>query len=210
MSCVALALAGLCLLAGCQGSGQVQIAALNFRAIDPPPPRFWQLDQDRCYWWTDEDGHVWVAMERDQRSLVLGEMGRLRFQISLALGEPPAGKTREYLLSRRELRAAIRFGPMQSRWTSLSGILALYRESQDRLRGSFRLDVACEVQQLLGGWGNASRYVMMGTFTAVHDEIAGRRIAADTESLGLEREPLASQPVSQPAARPASQPASRG
>jgi hypothetical protein len=52
--------------------------------------------------------------------------------------------------------------------------------------------------------------VMMGTFTAVHDETAGRRIAADTESLGLEREPPASQPVSQPAARPASQPASRG
>jgi hypothetical protein len=209
MRCVALALAGLGLLAGCQGSGQVQIAALNFQAIDPPegpPPRFWQLDLDRCYWWTDEVGHVWVALERDQRSLLLGEMGHLRFQLSLALGEPPAGRARDYRISRREMRVTARFGPAQSRWVSMSGIVALYREPQDRLRGSFRLDVSREVQQLLGGWGNAARYLMMGTFTAVHDEVAGRRIAADTESLGLEGEPPATQPVSQPA----SQPASRG
>lgn len=206
MKRVALVVGGLCLLAGCQGSGQVQITALNFQAIDPPagpPPRFWQLDLDRCYWWTDEAGHVWVALERDQRSLVLGEMGHMRFQLSLALGEPPAGRARDYRVSRREMRVAARFGPAQSRWTSLSGIVALYREPQDRLRGSFRLDVAREVQQMLGGWGRPTRYLMMGTFMAAHDEAAGRRIAADTESLGLEREPPASQPVSRPASRPA-------
>lgn len=197
---------GLCVLAGCQGRGHVQIAALNFQAIDPPagpPPRFSQLDLDRCYWWTDEEGHVWIAMERDQRSLVLGELGHMRFQLSLALGEPPAGRARDYRVSRRELRIAARLGPAQSRWTSLSGIVALYREPQDRLRGSFRLDVAREVQQLLGGWGRPARFLIMGTFMAVHDEAAGRRIAADTESLGLERGPPTTQPVSRPASLPA-------
>lgn len=179
------------LLAGCAGSGRVQIAALNFQAIDPPAgpaPRFAELPLDRCTWWLDEQGKVWIAMERAQ-TLWLGPEWQFRFQLSLALDEPPAGRSREYLVSRREMRATTRFGPSQSRFASINGIVALYREPNNQLRGSFRLQVAREVQQLLGNWSTASRYLMMGTFVAVPDDGRGRQIARATEDLGGQREP---------------------
>jgi hypothetical protein len=59
--------------------------------------------------------------------------------------------------------------------------VALYREAGAQYRGSFRMEVAREVQQLLGGWSRPSRYLMMGTFTAVANETRGRQIATATE-----------------------------
>ena len=177
-------LASLGLLAGCNGTGRVDVAALDFQAIDPPEgpaPRFVTLDLDRCYWWTDEAGRVHVALERDRPAL-LGTEWRFRFQLSLALDQPPAGKARDYRVNRRELRGVARFGPTQSRFSSLYGIVALYREPQNCLRGSFRMEVARETQQLLGGWSRPSRYLMMGSFVAVPDADRGRRIAAEAEA----------------------------
>lgn len=195
----------LCLMAGCSahGGGRVEVTALNYRAIDPPagpPPRFTRVELDRCYWWTDQAGQVWIAMERDQ-PVLFGSLGNFRFQLSLVLEKPPAGRARDYLVSKRELRSVARLGPAESRFVSLLGIVALYREPHDRLRGSFRLEVARQAQQLLGGWSRASRYLMMGTFEAVRDEERGRRIAADTEAFGWERTPgAASRPATRPAA----------
>ncbi len=185
------------MLAGCTGSGHVQIAALDYQAIDPPagpPPRVVQIDADRCCWWTDERGKVWVALERDQPLLLTPEW-RFKFQLSLALDEPPAGRARDYAVSKRELRAMVRAGPTQARYSSVRGIVALYREPHDQMRGSFRLEVAREVQQMLGGWGRPGRYLMMGTFHAVRDEARGRVIAAQTEFLDRGRDPAASQPA---------------
>jgi len=179
-----------CALAGCHGGGHVYVTALNFKAIDPPagpPPTFTRLTFDRCFWWTDEDGDVWVAMERTRR--YPGTDWAFHFRLSLALGEPPAGRARDYLVTQRELRATARFGPAQSRFVSLSGIVALYREPGDRVRGSYRLQVAREVQRPLGDWSRPSRYLMMGTFEAVHDEERGQQIAVETESPGRERPP---------------------
>ncbi len=195
-------LATLMLLAGCAGGGRVELVALNFEAIDPPAgpaPRVNRLELDQCFWWLDEQGHVWVAMQREQRWPV-GPDWRFRFQLSFALGEPPAGKARDFRISRREFRAAARFGPSQSRWESVRGIVALYREPGDRLRGSFRLQVTREVQRPLGDWGHPAAYLMLGTFTAVHDEAHGRRIAEGSELPGHERrDPEAQAPATRPA-----------
>jgi hypothetical protein len=194
---IMLAAATATALCGCTGSGRVLLAALDYQAIDPPagaPPRFFPLDMDRCFWWTDEHGHVWVAMDCDQ-PLFLGTNWRFKFRLSLALDQPPAGSTRDYAVAKRELRATAQGGPLRSRYASVRGIVALYREPNEHLRGSFRLEVAREVQQMLGGWGNASRYLMMGTFDAVRDETRGPQIAAQTETPGREREPPATQPT---------------
>jgi hypothetical protein len=191
----------LLFLAGCAGTGRVSVAALDYQAIDPPagpPAQFTQLDLDACCWWTDADGHVWVAMACERPSWLVPEW-RFRFLLSLALDQPPAGRARDYRLGQKELRGVARFGPAQSRFESVRGIVALYREPGEQLRGSFRMEAAREVQQLLGGWSRASRYFMMGTFRAVHDEARGRRIAADAEALGPERPPPASSPTTQPA-----------
>ena len=177
-------------LAGCGGSGRIHIASLNYRTIDPPAgpaPGVAALDLERCYWWTDEKGQVCVSMERDVPSL-LGRIGRFTFQMSLVLEEPPAGRARDYTVAKRELRALARVGPAQSRFTSVAGIVALYSEPGDRLRGSFRLLAAREVNGLLGGWSRPSSYLMTGTFVAVHDPQRGRAIAEATEAFGWQRD----------------------
>ncbi len=190
---------------GCSGSGRVEVASLNFEAVDPPagpPPRFTRIALDRCYWWLDENGRVCVAMERNQPT-PLGPGWRFRFQLALQLDEPPAGRARDYRVTKRELRATARFGPSQSRFTSISGVVALYRQPQDRLRGSFRLLVAREVQQMLGGWGLPGRYLMMGTFEAVRNEEHGRQIRAQVDAhTALPDEHPDTQPTSAPVTSP--------
>ena len=173
--------------AGCAGAGRVELVSLNYRSIDPPRPRAEGLDIDRCYWWTDESGRVWVALESVRQPL-FGSVGEFTFKMSLALEALPAGAGRNYTVGKRELRAVARFVLSEARYVSSAGIVALYRESGDRLRGSMRLRVRREVSRLLGGWGRPSSYVLQGTFLAVHDEQRGRLITAATESRGWERE----------------------
>jgi len=180
---------------GCHGTGRIELASLNFRAIDVPagpPPRVDRYDLDCCCWWTTPDGQLWLAMQQ-QRRFFLNPRLRLEFQLSLRLERPPAGPARDYPLGSEELRARLRFGPWESRFTARTGILALYREPGDRLRGSLRAEVAGVAARLLGGWSRPARYLLLGTFTAVRDEQRGRPIAEATESSGWERAPPAEQ-----------------
>lgn len=174
--------------AGCGGSARLELVSLNYRAIDPPAPQAARLALDHCWWWTDADGRVWVAMQTQRRS-PLGRYGHFEFQLSLALDEPPAGRARNYRITRRSLRARARVGPIESRFTSTAGIVAVYREPGERLRGSFRIATRRQVSRLLGGWSRPARYLIQGTFQAVHDEARGRPVAELTESHGWERPP---------------------
>ncbi len=139
-------------------------------------------------------------MQRRQTSLFSPKL-RFEFQLSLALERLPAGKARNYKLGRRELRARVKFGPWESRFASQVGIGALYRESGDRLRGSLRVQTTRVSLQMLGGWSKPIRYLMQGSFTAVHDEERGRPIAEATESAGWGRG-ASKRPASQPATAP--------
>jgi hypothetical protein len=56
------------------------------------------------------------------------------------------------------------------------------------------MDVAREVQQLLGGWGRASRFLMRGTGTSGPNDAQGRRSAAAATALDEPAEPPESQP----------------
>ncbi len=206
---VIIPLGAVGLLVGCHGRGRVEVAALNFRAIDPPAPRVAKLEFDSCTWWLDDDGRVCIAMDC-QQPVLLGAAGELVFQLSMVLDKPPRGRARNYLVSKRELRGLARFGPAAARYVSLSGIVALYREPGDRLRGSFRLQVARQSSRMLGGWGKPHRHLMMGTFVAVPDDGRGRKIAAETAAYGWEPKPLPeSAPTNgtpAPAGRPLSAP----
>lgn len=179
--------------AGCAGSGRVETVPLDYRSIDPPPAKVAYLDLDHCYWWTDESGQVWIALEAVRRPL-FSPLGELRFQMSLVFDELPAGQARNYLVSKRELRAVARLAVMEGRFVSAAGIVALYRAPGNRLHGSFRLLAQRQVTQMLGGWGPPSSHLLQGTFEAVHDPQRGRPIAAATESRGWEREPSATAP----------------
>ncbi|MFH1748565.1 MAG: hypothetical protein ABIG44_16140 [Planctomycetota bacterium] len=176
------------LLAGCGGNAHLELTSLNYNSIDPPTPRTAKLDLNRCYWWTDADGQVWIAMESIRRPL-FGVLGDFTFRLSLVLEKLPAGEGRNYTVAQRELRAVARFAVTEGRFVSSAGIVALYRADGDRLRGSLRLQTRREVSQLLGGWGRPSSYLMQGNFTAIHDETRGRPIAEATESQGWHRPP---------------------
>jgi len=196
-----LAAACLCGIAGCRGSGRIELASLNYGAIDPPAPRLTRLAVQECYWWTDQDERVWVAMQRKQ-SLPLNPKLQFEFQLSFALEKLPAGKARNYRLAGEELRARVHFGAWESRFTARVGIVALYRATGDRLRGSLRLRATRLSSRLLGGWSRPVPYLMLGTFEAVRDEQRGRPIAALTESAGWQRRAAAPQRRAGPAARP--------
>ena len=187
------------LACGCAGGGHLELISLNYRAIDPPAPRASTLEVDRCYWWTDDAGRVWVALE-SVRHPWFTPFGPFLFQMSLALDRLPAGRARDYSVAQRELRALARLGPVESRFTAVAGVVAVYRATGDKLRGSFRLHVRREVSRLLGGWSEPTSFLMHGTFTALHDAARGRPIAEQTESHGWEREPTVEQTLSAPPA----------
>ncbi|TWT46103.1 hypothetical protein RAS1_25500 [Phycisphaerae bacterium RAS1] len=178
--------AGLIWLSGCAGTGRIELASLDFTSIDPPDPRIAKLDLSECYWWTDDDGRVWVALRRCFRS-PFNDLLNFQFHMTLRFEKPPTGKARNYLVSRDELRAAVRIGPLESRFVSRTGIAALYRIDGGRVRGSLRMQVLREVSRLLGGWSKPSAYLLLGSFTAVPDRAAGEQIRAATEADGWER-----------------------
>jgi hypothetical protein len=164
------------LLTGCAGGGRLEFASLDFRAVDPPPPRVSPVGLQECYWWTEDDGRVQIAMQ-SRRTPLWNSTLRFQLQLSLTLEKLPAGPARNYTLEPRALQARVRFGPWESRFTSQTGIVALYRESGDRLRGSARVRTSRVTLQWLGGWSEPVRYLMLASFTAVPDERRGRAIA---------------------------------
>ncbi len=187
---------------GCTGRGRLEFASLDFRAVDPPPPRVVPLNVQECYWWTDQAGKVWIAM-RSEKTPVLFPMLRFQFQLSLVLDKLPAGLARNYALGGRALRARGQRGPLHARFSSHVGVAALYRERGNRLRGSVRAQTSRVSLQWLGGWSKPVRYLMLGSFTAVYDEQRGRAILEATESDGWGRG-TPRRPASQPASRPGS------
>lgn len=176
----------LLLLAGCADPGHLELTALDYQMIDPPAPQVTRIGLDRAYWWTDDQGDVWISLERVVTPL-FGKFGTFRFQFSFAVDKPPAGKARNYILAQREFRGLLRLGPAESRLVSVTGILALFREPGDRFRGSFRLEATRQTSRMLGGFGPAVRYLLLGRFNAVLDAGRGAEIAAATESNGWER-----------------------
>lgn len=185
-------------LFGCVNPGRVHVVPLNYAAIDPPAARVTTINLHDCYWWTSENGEVWIAMEH-RRPVPIANTGDFVFRMSLVLESLPAGRSRNYEASRRELRALARFGPAESRFESIKGIVALYREGEDRLRGSFRLLTIRQVSQILGGWSKPTRHLMTGTFNARKDPKRGREILEDTERYGWDRPALKPPSATQPA-----------
>ncbi|GMU84366.1 MAG: hypothetical protein AMXMBFR47_42360 [Planctomycetota bacterium] len=180
----------------------MQLISLDFRSIDPPAPRVFELSFDRCVWWSDANGRLWLAMSRDMQS-ILGPLGRVQFEMSIRLEKPPSGKARNYSLAADEVRARIRTALSETRLTSISGILAVYRESGDALRGSFRFQANRHTLQILGGWSRGARFLFLGRFHAAPDAGEAAAIVESTEGPGFER----GEPTSAPAVQTAQAPA---
>ncbi len=180
---------------GCNGGGRLDLISLDYGAIDPPAAKPTRVTIDECYWWTDEAGRLWIALAV-HRGLPLVPASHVHFCLTLRLDAPPAGKARDYRVGRDELRGVARLAGLQSRFTSAIGIVAVYREGGERLRGALRVQTSRETATLLGAWSRPSRVLLLGEFSAVRDAGRGRRIADQTESDGWQHdESPASRPV---------------
>lgn len=187
----ALAGAALALLLplhlACSGRASLVVTSLDYRNIDPPPA-YSKIDLDECFWWTDDGGQVWIALRRRIASPISSGFN-FAFSLSLLLDRLPAGHARNYLVGNNELRGVAQVGPLASTFESSAGILALYRESGDRLRGSLKLEVIRRTATLLGGRTGATRYLFVGDLLAIHNERRGREIAMEIEGPAKEDAP---------------------
>lgn len=172
---------------GCTGSADIRVLSLNYVSIDPPSTDIARVHVNHCFWWADDDGRLWIAMH-GRRDQFFSDLTDLDFKLSLRLEQPPAGQARNYLAGRDELRARVQLGPVQSRFESSRGVVAVYRAGADGYRGRFRLRVTRETSNFLGGWSRPSAYLLLGEFTAAHDPERGRALAEATEAGGWERE----------------------
>lgn len=199
-----LAAAALCVfLTGCR-AGTLELAALDYRSIDPPSAQVHRLELDEAYWWTDEQGNVWIAGRKRATPPFMPEF-QSDVQFSLRLGPPPAGAARNYTADAVTLRAVVRVGPGEARLTSVMGIVAAYSEAGETLRVSARILANHQAAQLLGGYSGPTRYLFLARMEARNDATRGRAIADATETQGWARGVKAA-PDSRPTTAPASRP----
>lgn len=185
----------------CTGGGQIELAQLEFRAIDPPPPTISRFSVQECYWWTDAQEHLWIAARHRAIVPPLPQLlqNRLEFYVMLRLEKLPSGREREYSLRTQELRGLVRAGPIEIRFSSQIGIAAVYREPGEALRLSARAQVGGEVKQLFG-WSPPRRSLMLLARRAAPDRGAGRAWVALTDAPGWERQ-AGGGPTSRPGVR---------
>lgn len=185
------ALLTLC-VAGCR-SGEVLLAALDYQRIDPPASTVSELPLDRCYWWTEDDGRLMIVAGLRRTAMLMPRLS-LDFRILISLDGPPAGRARDYVLTRHQVQARLTAVGHQVRLTGHRGICAVYRPSDALLTCHLRAQVLRQVGQLLGGWGRPAPYLLLATLKARHDPVRGRQLAECFER------PRAPSPSSQPAA----------
>jgi hypothetical protein len=161
------------LAAGCNGGARIELVALDYRTVDPPPPKSVALHFDACYWDETDSGAVQLVLTHERGSL-LGRYGRLDFQLLFQLDKLPAGRERLDHLRRDDMLGVARSALVQARYRSLVGVVSLERASATMLRGSFRALVRRRSTQLLGGWGRPQSVLLQGTFSAIR---AAERVA---------------------------------
>lgn len=173
---------------GCGDRARIDVVSLDFSNLDPQRPLVQRIEPDSCRWWTDDEETLWIVMTR-RIALPLGPVKNFDFELSLRLDRLPSGKARQYSVDRDALRARVRFGLNDSRLSSTAGIAVVERIGPDRLQGTFRIQTARDVVQLLGGWAAGPRALLLSTFDARPDDGSGRAIVASTESNGFARSP---------------------
>ncbi|HNQ21646.1 MAG TPA: hypothetical protein PKK06_00980 [Phycisphaerae bacterium] len=176
-------------LAGaCTGHGRMWLVPLSSSRISEAAPLLHQVKTHKCYYWLNQDGELTVAMEAVRPSLV-GRLGSEEFRASLVLGELPAGRGRDYRVTRRTLRLQAREGWAHARAASLTGIVAVWRkEGEQRWHGRFRILARQQAFLALLGWGRDSDVLLLGEFVAVPGQAQGEAILALTEEGGMERD----------------------
>jgi hypothetical protein len=176
----------VCLLVGgCSGWAKLDLVALDQARISKTEPLVKELRAAECYYWI-EDGRITIAWADENISLI-GEYGKKTLVGSIVLDDLPADRSRDYRLDRNSLRGKLRSGPQHVRFASLSGILALWLEGDNQIKGRLRSLVHQQQFHVLTGWAGNQRLLLVGDFVAVRDPARTRALLQRSEADGLER-----------------------
>ena len=167
-------------LFGCAGHAEVNIVPLGTKRIDTTAPLVVRVSPDECYFWVNEQEELCVAM-RSRSPSIFGKRFEKEFLLSLVAKGLPAGSGREYRMDRRTARVTHDAGYGHTRSTSLSGILAVWDYRRNQLRGRFRFTAKEQSYSVLSGWSGNNAVLVVGEFTAVRNEAAGRELLKRTE-----------------------------
>ncbi|MFH0980327.1 MAG: hypothetical protein V2A79_02160 [Planctomycetota bacterium] len=144
-----------------------------------------RLRAAECYYAIDGQ-RITIALADENISLI-GEYGKKSLVTSIVLDGLPAHRSRDYRLDRNSLRGRFRHGPESVRFASLGGILALWREGDDRLRGRLRAFAKQQQFQVWLGWAGNRRVLLVGDFVAVRNPTRAEELRWRSEADGLER-----------------------
>lgn len=187
---LAVAISGL--WAGCAERGTLHLVPLNQTRIEKDEPLITRMGPAGCSY-ALEGQRITIALQRENLSLI-GDYGKHSEFLSIVVQGLPAHKSRDYLLNKGSIRGRLRSGARHVRFASISGILALWIESDGRIRGRVRCLVKSQQFQVMLGWTGDQRALLVGEFSGRSDPERAERTRQRSEEGGLER-----QATSQPA-----------
>ena len=182
--CCALALVTQ---AGCKAAGSVSYIDLKFKRLGTGGPLVPTTEIDHAVWSQDANRNEWLQVALSRHRDGFTALDRERFDLSLLLPGMPAGKGREYRVTKETLRAYSRKGVSHVRFASLGGIVGVWWEKNQTLAGRFRLRAKKQIFHILTGWVDAGPVIMAGEFNARRNDEMVERIIATSEEDGMER-----------------------
>jgi hypothetical protein len=184
------AAAAASVLAGCTGSGQVQMVPWMRSDIRPGEPLIGLIQAREAWYWPDEKGGLNIVLARRQRSL-MDPMLDFNWVISIVLEDLPAGREKLYRAGPQTFRMTQSYGVDRRRGRSLAGVVVIERAGKNRIRGRFHVLMGQQQFTLLSGWSpplnRAPLSVVVGQFEAVLDAAKGQPLLKETEADGLDR-----------------------
>ncbi len=174
------------MMTGCAGRANVQVVPLGTQRINTSGPLISELTPRECYYWTNDDGDLRVAMRSRKRSLFDRRLDQ-EFVLSFVFDDVPAAASRDYRFNRRTARCRTHAFIFHARSASLNGIATVWDYGKSTLRGRFRFYAKIQTYHLLAGWRDDGNALYTGEFEAVADRRKGEAILAETEGTGMER-----------------------
>jgi len=165
---------------GCNGHARVTLIPLNTQRLTSTADLDFDFSPQACYWWTDEQERLQVAMKAEGFS-PLGDLTRRSLELSLVLGRPPKTDEVQFRIGGDTARAIWHRGAFHLKMKALRGIVAARRASDTVIVGRFRLVCASAKFEVLRGWRGQSQVLLQGEFSAVRNRAAGEPIVQRSE-----------------------------
>ncbi len=179
-----LVVSGL-LTTGCNGWARLNLISTELERISKSAPLVVELSAAECYY-SIEAERITIALTDENISLT-GEYGKRSLVTSIVLEGLPAYQSRDYRLDRNSVRGKYRRGPKHVRFASLGGILGLWLEGDNQLKGRLRAFVKQQQFHVLRGWSGNRRVLLVGDFVAVRNRERTEELLRRSEADGMER-----------------------